>query len=206
MANLAAGTIPTVTNETAGASRGRARPHGTGREALLEAAVRVVARQGLRQLTYRSVAKEAGVNHGLVTHYFGSIDELTAQALRRSLDSSVPSVTPEPGSGRLDLLGDGLAEFVAEQPETQAFQYELTLESRRRPELAPQVRELYDGYRAAIRAELAAAGLDDEGLAALVFAALDGLVFQQICGVDELPTERVLDTLRHVLTRLRPES
>ncbi|MFE4582354.1 hypothetical protein ACFRKC_42725, partial [Streptomyces chartreusis] len=34
--------------------------YGEGREALLNAAVRVVARGGLRKLTYRAVAQEAG--------------------------------------------------------------------------------------------------------------------------------------------------
>lgn len=34
--------------------------YGAGREALLNAAVRVVARGGLRKLTYRAVAEEAG--------------------------------------------------------------------------------------------------------------------------------------------------
>lgn len=50
--------------------------YGTGREALLNAAVRVVARGGLRKLTYRAVAEEAGVTHGLVVHHFGSRDAL----------------------------------------------------------------------------------------------------------------------------------
>ncbi|WP_416979825.1 TetR family transcriptional regulator [Streptomyces sp. T028] len=45
--------------------------YGEGRDALLIAAVRVVARDGLRKLTYRAVAAEAGVTHGLVAHHFG---------------------------------------------------------------------------------------------------------------------------------------
>jgi hypothetical protein len=46
-----------------------------------------------------------------------------------------------------------------------------------------------------------AAGLADEDLVAVVFAALDGLVFQQVCGVNELPTERVVAALRALLVR-----
>jgi AcrR family transcriptional regulator len=50
----------------------RTRPaRGDGRRALLEAVVRVVARHGLDALTYRAVAKEAGVTHGLVSYHFG---------------------------------------------------------------------------------------------------------------------------------------
>ena len=73
-------------------TRKRVTNYGTGREALLDAAVRVVARGGLRRLTYRAVAQEAGVTHGLVVHHFGSrdalIEEALAHAVRQSLSSS----------------------------------------------------------------------------------------------------------------------
>ena len=52
--------------------RRRALNYDEGREALLQAAVRVVADKGLRGLTFRAVAEEAGVNNTLVVHHFGS--------------------------------------------------------------------------------------------------------------------------------------
>ena len=62
-----------------------------------------------------------------------------------------------------------------------AFQYELLLEARRRPELLPHVTRMYDDYVAVVERELARAGLDDEPLAGRVmFAALDGLALQQV--------------------------
>ncbi|MGK4578743.1 TetR family transcriptional regulator [Kitasatospora sp. HPMI-4] len=57
--------------------------YGEGREALLAAAVRVVARGGLRNLTYRAAAKEAGVTHGLVVHHFGAAEREWARMLPR---------------------------------------------------------------------------------------------------------------------------
>lgn len=173
--------------------------YGTGREALLEAAIRVVAEQGLRHLTYRAVAREAGVTHGLVTHHFGTRDELISQALTYSLQRSVPVISPEPGSGRLDVLLTGLAALVAAYPELQAFQYELALEARRTPELAPDLRSLYRSYREALRCELSAAGVTDERVVALVFATVDGLVFQQVCGLNDLDTDDVIQALRTLL-------
>jgi AcrR family transcriptional regulator len=56
--------------------------YGDGREALLTAAVRVVARKGIRHLTYRALARQAGVTHGLVTYHFGSRDALIRAALQ----------------------------------------------------------------------------------------------------------------------------
>src|SRR5438132_3593131 len=55
--------------------------YGEGRQALLDAAVQVVGRSGLRGLTYRAVAAEAGVTQGLVAHHFGSRDRLIHEAL-----------------------------------------------------------------------------------------------------------------------------
>ena len=49
----------------------------------------VVATRGLRHLTYRSVAQQAGVAHGLVAHHFGTRDALLEAALEFSLDNSV---------------------------------------------------------------------------------------------------------------------
>lgn len=193
-----------MTTERAGREQSRHQgAYGTGRDALLTAAVRVVADRGLRNLTYRSVAQEAGVTHGLVTHYFGTREELLIQALQYTLDKSVPGITAAPGTGRIDMLFAGLTEIVAAEPETQAFQYELTLESRRTAGLRPHVIELYDSYRKALSAELARAGIGGDALVNLIFAAVDGLVFQQLCDVNNTATEAALDELRGIMTLLQ---
>jgi TetR/AcrR family transcriptional regulator, regulator of biofilm formation and stress response len=59
-------------------------PRGDGRVALLEAAIRVGAHQGLCGLTIRSAAAEAGVSHGLVRHHFGSRQQLVDEALEHA--------------------------------------------------------------------------------------------------------------------------
>ena len=77
-------------------------------------------------------------------------------------------------------FASNLASFVESDPDLQAFQFELILEARRRPELRPHVEALYDYYRSAARRELARLGIDDPVIADVAYAALDGLVFQQI--------------------------
>ena len=183
--------------------------YGEGRQALIAAAVHVVGTRGLRHLTYRSVAQEAGVAHGLVAHHFGTRDALLQAALEFSLANSVGSISAEPGSGDLDALFAGVVEMVQANPDDQAFQYELILEARRRPELRPQVEQVYVTYRRALRAELEAAGIDaDDALVHLVFAAVDGLVFQQVCLDEPAATPPSLERLRALLRPLadRPVS
>jgi AcrR family transcriptional regulator len=52
-------------------------------EALLDAAERLLVDVGSRGITTRRLAEEAGVNHGLVHYYFGSIENLLVRALER---------------------------------------------------------------------------------------------------------------------------
>ncbi|MGX1472759.1 UNVERIFIED_CONTAM: AcrR family transcriptional regulator [Streptomyces canus] len=185
--------------------RSRKRVHyGEGREALLSAAVRVVARGGLRRLTYRAVAEEAGVTHGLVVHHFGSRDALIEETLAHTIRTSLSISALEPGTGKVADFSSGVSEMVTADPDKQAFQYELLLESRRRPELLPQIRALYDEYFDATRRELnrmLPAGAD-RALTRLVFAALDGLVLHQLVLGEPDVTDAAIEELRGLLRLL----
>jgi AcrR family transcriptional regulator len=54
--------------------------------ALLDAAERLLVDVGYAGITTRKLAEEAGVNHGLVHYYFGSIENLLVRALERFTD------------------------------------------------------------------------------------------------------------------------
>ncbi|MBY6414665.1 TetR/AcrR family transcriptional regulator [Rhodococcus sp. BP-252] len=174
--------------------------YGEGRSALLAAAVHVVAERGLRRLTYREVARQAGVAHGLVAHHFGSGESLLEAALEFSLHNSVTAISSRPGSGDIDALLEGLSSMIDANPHDQAFQYELMLESRRTPGLTVHVRAIYDAYIEALRCELSAAGVDpDPALCHLVYSAADGLVFHQITLGNPALMDRSIDHLRALL-------
>src|ERR1700681_3684518 len=64
---------------TAGASEDAPYHHGALRDALLEAAERVLERDGLAGLTLRAVAREAGVSHAAPTHHFGDLTALVSE-------------------------------------------------------------------------------------------------------------------------------
>jgi len=185
-------------------SRPALRATPPGRQELVEAAVRVVSRGGLRSMTYRSVATEAGVSHGLVRHYFGNLDELLVVAME-----DVVSRTMESG-GMFSLSSDladfslGLETSVEQDAESQAFISEMVVEARRQPRLRPLVAHMYEALRASTQVQLEQRGLgNDPVLAAVVFAALDGLVFQQLALDDPDTTRVALARLREVLEILR---
>jgi AcrR family transcriptional regulator len=63
----------------AGANKDAPYHHGALRDALLEAAERVLEREGLSGLTLRAVAREAGVSHAAPTHHFGDLAGLVSE-------------------------------------------------------------------------------------------------------------------------------
>lgn len=158
--------------------------YGTGREALVEAAVRVVARHGLHGMTFRKVADEASVNNSLVAHHFGTLAALAAAALEWSFttalqDSHLPAFgksESEYKAALLSSLGEELALHV--------YQFEMVLEASRDAAIKSQVREMYDLYtREVIRGLFGNdANPQEVATARAIFAALDGLVLQYVGG------------------------
>lgn len=173
------------------------------RQSLLDATMDVIAEQGFRGFTHRAVAAKAGVTHGLVRHYFGSLDVLLAEALATSVERDIADAPPD-RSGPVEELARNLPDRVANTEGQQTFQYLASLESRRRPELRDDVERIYELYITAMQERLRRAGLpDDPALARAVFATLDGLVFQQLTVSQPEDTAASLAWLRRMLAALR---
>lgn len=60
--------------------------HGARRLEIVEACLRVVSRSGMTAATTREIAREAGVSHGIIAHYFSGKDEILRAALQRSYE------------------------------------------------------------------------------------------------------------------------
>jgi AcrR family transcriptional regulator len=58
-------------------------------ESLLDAAERLLLDVGYAGITTRRLAEEAGVNHGLVHYYFGSMENLLVRVLERFTDRMI---------------------------------------------------------------------------------------------------------------------
>ena len=58
-------------------------PRAAAEDALLDAAERLLVDVGYAAITTRRLAEEAGVNHGLVHYYFGSMEQVLVRALER---------------------------------------------------------------------------------------------------------------------------
>ena len=151
---------------------------------LLEAAQRVIRREGFAHLTLREVGAEAGVAHSLVRHYFGTRDELLAEAFALAAESDQPSLPPYPGDSASHL------ERLVHRTEPMDRDHYLMWidawsEAPRSPALKRTLRRYEDECQqslAALLAEGVAAGqyeVDDPlATAARINAGIDGLAIQ----------------------------
>ena len=152
----------------------------SGRLALLRATIVIVSQGGLRALTYRAIAAEAGVSHGLVRHHFGTRDQLIAEAMDFAIEESLRGSNMLVAGLTASEFAAGIESLAERQSDVQAFQYELLLETRRRPELRGFAERHYRAYREAIDGQLERLGVTDAGLAELIWFTLDGMVFKQL--------------------------
>jgi AcrR family transcriptional regulator len=173
------GRMPTLVRMTE--PRRRPLNHGDGREALLAATVRVVAAKGMRGMTFRAVADEAGVNNTLIAHHFGTRDRLLAAALEWSMERSIGLANLADYASDAESFRSALVDNVLAEPALQVFQFEMVLEASRRPDLQSAVRKLYQRYVTELAQGRARLGVpSSEGLDLAMFAALDGLVLQYL--------------------------
>jgi AcrR family transcriptional regulator len=181
--------------------------YNEGREALLEATVRVVAEHGLRGLTYRRVAEAAQTTHALVSYHFGSWDALILEAAARADAESLADTSFETPPRHAADFARELPERAQREAHDHAFQFELALEARRRPDLGEAVRARYEHYfettRDALRALDIDLGDDEQAASRLLFAAIDGLMLQQLIFEDPERTREAITLLQRLLGELQ---
>lgn len=162
------------------------------REVLLEAAVRVIARQGMRGLTHRSVEAEAGVPHGSTTYYFGTRQDLLtalmaymAERGRREIDPIARSLTLSLAdrSKPIDLEGiaRSLLAWIDQAAEMELARYELQVTAARDPEMKQLMTDNCETFREMCEPIVIACGSQDVKLdSKIVQAAIDGWMFSRL--------------------------
>lgn len=158
---------------------GRLRKGEARRRALLEAALRVVARDGVAGVTHRSVAKEAGLPASSAAYYFGSVDDLLVAALVGAADAysallREAAAAPDPVAALAAALAGELAE---QRRPLVAAEYELYLLAARRPALRPVAARCVDDLAALARG---CVGDDAPEAVAAFCAGVDGLMVQAL--------------------------
>jgi AcrR family transcriptional regulator len=126
-------------------------PARARRAALIDAALRVVAREGIARATTRAIVAEAGMSLASFHYAFDSRDELIDELIRTVVARELQAVVPdlEPGIGLRPLLERGLARYLEHlraDPEHEQAMLELTQYALRSPERRPLATGQYARY------------------------------------------------------------
>ncbi|MCU0264015.1 MAG: TetR/AcrR family transcriptional regulator [Candidatus Nanopelagicales bacterium] len=186
------------------------RPQEGRRTELIEAASRVIAREGIHRATTRRIAEEAGVPTGLVHYWFAGKEELIEAVISNTLSPVEIAVA---GAGEADGAADLLSRLRAvlgylqsDDRGREIAMYEMTTFALRRPELTHVAQRQYAAYReiaAGAAVELASAHgatlpAAPSVLGTLVAALVDGLFLAWLAdpqGTDVDATLQLLDAL-----------
>ena len=165
-------------------------------EAFLDAAERLLVKEGAAGISTRQLAREAGQNHGLVHYYFGSVDELLVETLERFTARVLERQRAMYGTDApfaqkwRTAMGFIEEDLAAGYPKVWA---ELEALAWHKPELRQRLNKVSDQWRSLLRDALADAideyGLDRvpfsaEAWAALVMQFNKGLLFERLLGFE----------------------
>lgn len=175
----------------------------TCRDLLLDSAEEVVLRTGLGSLTLDAVAAHAKVSKGGLLYHFPSKDALIVAMVQRTCDNwrrdySEAIASEPPGPGRVPRA---LLKMCMGTPEScdatcRRSSVVLVAAIANNPELAAPLRKTYEDLWARLHEDTGSAAAGEA-----VVLALNGLWFEQIFGLRDMPAERV-ETIRGALQRL----
>jgi AcrR family transcriptional regulator len=188
-------------------------PAAERRAALVQAALRVVARKGVASATTRAIVAEAGMSLASFHYAFESRDELMAELVTFVLgeqDDALQLMLMElPDMGSSDdpireAVRSGLRsyfEVVRRDPEREKAMFELTQYAMRNSELEAVARRQYESYydlaERAIAQATQAIGVEWDRpvreVATLLVALTDGLTLGWLVNRDDAMAETVIE-------------
>ncbi|WP_446663509.1 TetR/AcrR family transcriptional regulator [Flexivirga sp. B27] len=185
--------------------------HDARRTEIVEAVIRVVHRAGYAGVSVRTVAQEAGWSTGAIRHYFGSRQDLIAQAMTELSERARARIELR-GRAATDL--DGLVALLEEvlpmdatrRRETEVWTA-LVVAARTEPELGVVWRQVHAQLRGLMEscvltvAQLSGRELDIRGETDRLHALIDGMALHGTLP-PRLSAARMRTALRHHLDGL----
>jgi AcrR family transcriptional regulator len=172
------------------------------RHSLTDAAITLLASDGVHGLTHRSAERAAGLPAGTASNYFRNREELLVAAAERIVelhladmaqaDAAAVEQAAQPAPGRpvadlAELIGTSLEVAASAHRDRYLAVFELVLESRRRPALTAALARLAGGAAGFTGDEHAQLGLDLPARAEPLLVTLyGGALFTLVTGPSDL--------------------
>jgi DNA-binding transcriptional regulator YbjK len=165
-------------------------------QALLAAAVRVLARGGLRGLTHRAVDTEAGLPQGSTSAYMRTrlalltrLTEYVTEHFARDIEELTQRIEAHPGvEGYAVQQTTEMLRSWLQEPEMVLARVELALEGSRQPEIAEITRSQLRDLENIVERAMTSGGHEHcQARAATLIAAVDGVLMHAL---REAPPDR----------------
>ncbi|MDI2132022.1 TetR/AcrR family transcriptional regulator [Yinghuangia seranimata] len=198
---------------------GEARHQGAAagrRVQLLDAAIRVLAAQGLRGLTHRAVQQEAGLPHGSVTYYFKTRDHLVLGVIERMseleqaaasqvADELMRAMVARPFDPDYRHIADLTKAWWDGSRDRELARYEMQIAGRREALIGDAMRRSTAEFRKLTEfIALACGSTDAEADGEVLIAMIDGMLFHYLVNQPadpryiEIGLRRAIESLRSV--------
>lgn len=185
---------PIASGETDAPGAQAGRPlSGEKARRIVEAMRHSVARRGAAGSTFDHVSREAGVSRGLLHYYFGTKEQLLAEAVRRDCELRLEVLERRLAGAQtaddfIDLMAQNLQETISEDPDFVTLLFELFTLSRRNQEIALEYAGLMRRTRARVASLLADAQkegvlrlhAEPEAVADILFSLADGFALRML--------------------------
>jgi AcrR family transcriptional regulator len=180
---------------------------GVRREQVVEAAARIIATQGIQDLSLSAIEAETGMSRGQLTYYFPFKEDILLAVFDRMVrrmrervgtaDDPCHGIEPEPDAWAFIRT---LVTNIVTQPVPTDFtqlQYTFLAQTGHREDFRERIASLYEEWRSHMASGLAALepppAADPRLLASLVQAILHGVVMQLQADPNAFDRTRMLD-------------
>lgn len=174
----------------------------SARDRILDAALEIVADEGVGRLTNRSLAAKAGVSLGTLTYHFGSQNDVLREALTRFVESEaarLETITTATGAAENpEVALVAVQKLLSGESGRRLAKLELYLAAARAPELSESARRCFDAYDAVVAQGLRSIGADASELnVRSIVALIDGLQLRRLSlgDTEELPVAEAIGLL-----------
>jgi AcrR family transcriptional regulator len=166
---------------------------GERAQRIVEAMRRSVAQHGTAGSTFERVARDAGVSRGLLHYYFGTKEQLLAEAVRRDCQLRLERLEQQLAGAQtaekfVGLLAQHLQDVIREDPDFVTLLFELFTLSRRNPDIAVEYANLMRTMREQVAGMLTVAQeegvlrlhAEPEAVAEILFSIGDGFALRML--------------------------
>ncbi len=165
------------------------------RDAILDAAERLLVEVGWADVTTRRLAKEAGLNHGLVHYYFGSMELVLVEVLERFTGRLIERQRAMYAGDEPFIEKWRTAMRYLEEDRASGYQklwFELQAMAWNRPDLRERIAQVNAEWRAVLTEAFTAAmhdyGVDTrrlpvDAVVSLVITFNEGIMLERLSGV-----------------------